>query len=262
MRVHHLSCGTMYPPTMSEIVCHVLLCETDEGLALVDSGLGTFDFAQPGRMGPARFLLRPDRDDAKTALRQVEAMGHSREDITHIVLTHMDFDHIGGLSDFPAATVHTTADEYAAAVTNPGIQEKPRYRKKQWAHGPRMQLHEGRGDEWKFGLTGHEVLPGVTMIPMPGHTLGHAAIAVDAGERGLLIHAGDAVFDGSLIADTSPSGRPLAKIGQLRAFEMAMGRDRKAIRGNHQTLARLQREDGVTVIPAHDKRIFDDLAGG
>ena len=47
MRVSHLNCGTMNPPTMSPIVCHVLLCETDDGLVLVDSGLG------PGRLRPA-----------------------------------------------------------------------------------------------------------------------------------------------------------------------------------------------------------------
>ncbi len=67
MRVHHLNCGSLHPPTMSEIVCHVLLCETADGLVLVDSGLGRHDFADPKRMGVARFLMRPDRDDAKTA---------------------------------------------------------------------------------------------------------------------------------------------------------------------------------------------------
>lgn len=250
----------MKPPGMPEIVCHVLLCEGDDGLTLVDSGLGVHDFATPARMGPARFMLFPERNDAKSALRQVEAKGFSAEDVTNIVLTHMDFDHIGGIADFPAATIHTTAEEYDSAVVNPGIYGKQRYRHRQWSHGPKMELHGGRGDEWKFGLTGHEVLPGITMIPMPGHTVGHAAVAVDAGERGLLIHAGDSVFDASLYAETSPEGKPLAKIGGFRVFEKVMARDRKAVKGNHETLARLQRESGVTVFPAHDKRIFDELA--
>ena len=244
---------------MSQIVCHVLLVETDEGLVLVDSGLGVTDFAEPKRMGPARFMLRPVREDARTALGQIEAMGHSREDVTHIVLTHMDFDHMGGIADFPGAIIHTTADEYDWAVVNPDVVSKQRYSQRMWDHNPKMELHAGRGDEWKFGLTGLEVMPGITMIPMPGHTKGHAAVAVDAGDRGLLIHAGDAAFDASSYSDNSPLGTPLKKVGRIRAFEKVMASDRKMVKANHATLARLNREEGVTVFPAHDKRIFDDL---
>ncbi|MBK5215965.1 MAG: hypothetical protein JJE02_00150 [Propionibacteriales bacterium] len=45
----------------------------------------------------------------------------------------------------------------------------------------------------------------------------------------------------------------------MRVMDKVIDRDRTAIKTNHATLARLQCEDGVTVIPAHDKRIFDDL---
>ncbi len=297
MRVHHLSCGTFAPPLGGEIVCHVLLCETDDGLVLVDTGLGLDDYADPrGRLGPVRHLLRPDPTSSQSALRQIEAMGHAASDVTHIVVTHLDFDHIGGLSDFPAATVHTTADEHAAAVTSPDFRDKQRYRPAQWAHGPAWTLHAGRGDEWGHGLTGHEVLPGITLVPMPGHSKGHAAVAVDVGEgegdldtrpsslgansitggggpsslgansisgdgEQVLFHAGDAVFDASSYADTSPAGRPLEKVGVIRAFEKVVGRDGAAIRRNHETLRTLDATDGITVIPAHDKRIFDDMAG-
>lgn len=261
MRVHHLSCGSFAPPLTPEIVCHVLLCETADGLVLVDTGLGLGDYADPkGRLGPTRHLLRPSSDDSWTALRQVEALGHSASDVTHIVLTHLDFDHIGGLSDFPAATVHTTADEHAAAITSPDFLDKRRYRPAQWAHGPAWQLHDGPGDEWMNGLTGHEVMPGITLVPMRGHSRGHAAVAVDAGERGVMVHAGDAVFDAASYADVSPSGQSLAKNGMIRTFEKTVGRDRAAIRRNHATLRELNDTDGVTVFPAHDKRIFDDLA--
>lgn len=260
MRVHSLNCGTFAPPITGEIVCHVLLCETPDGLVLIDTGLGLADYADPKlRMGPARALLRPKSGDADTALRQIEARGHSASDVTHIVVTHLDFDHIGGLSDFPDAQVHTTADEHAAAVTDPDFRDKQRYRPAQWSHGPQFVLHEGRGDQWKHDLTGHEVLPGITLVPMPGHSRGHAAVAVDAGDRGLLVHAGDAAFDAASYADASPSGRPLNKIGAMRLFESFVGRDRRAIKANHQSLRRLNDVDGITVLPAHDKRILDDL---
>ncbi|MRJ99898.1 MBL fold metallo-hydrolase [Aeromicrobium sp. S22] len=260
MVVHHLSCGTFDPPLVGEIVCHVLLVEADAGLVLVDTGLGLRDYADPkGRIGPTGKLLRPVSGVPDTALRQVEARGYSAADVAHVVVTHLDFDHIGGLSDFPSATVHTTADEHAAAITSPDFLDKRRYRPAQWAHGPVWQLHEGKGDNWREGLTGHEVLPGITLVPMPGHSRGHAAVAVDAGERGLIVHAGDAVFDASSYADVTPGGRPLDKTPMLRAFEQTVGRDRRAIARNHRTLRRLNDTDGVMVVPAHDKRILDDL---
>jgi glyoxylase-like metal-dependent hydrolase (beta-lactamase superfamily II) len=265
MRVHHLSCGTFAPPLVPPIVCHVLLCETDDGLVLVDTGLGLDDYAEPKRrMGPTRKLLKPVWDPTDSAVLQLQGMGFAASDVTHIVLTHLDFDHIGGLSDFPDAIVHTTADEHAAAIAAPDALDKRRYRPAQWAHGPAWQLHGGRGDRWRDGLIGHEVLPGITLVPMPGHSRGHAAVAVEVstGTTGeLLVHAGDAVFDAASYTDTLPSGQPLAKVPALRAFEQVVGRDRAAIRRNHQALRRLNDTDGITVFPAHDRRVFDDLAG-
>lgn len=260
MRVHHLSCGAFSPPLVESLVCHVLLCETPDGLVLVDTGLGLADHADPAaRMGPSRHALRPVMNPTTAAVLQLQALGFAPGDVSDVVLTHLDFDHIGGLSDFPDATVHTTADEHAAAVTSPDALDRRRYRPAQWAHGPAWQLHVGPGDMWRDGLTGHEVLPGITLVPMPGHSRGHAAVAVDAGEQGLIVHAGDAAFDASSYADATPSGVPLDRVRTLRVFEQAVGRDRAAIARNHQTLRALNDSDGVTVIPAHDRRIFEDV---
>nr|MCW2727910.1 hypothetical protein [Aeromicrobium sp.] len=284
MRVHHLNCGTFAPPSMPRIVCHVLLCESDDGLVLVDTGLGLHDYAHPKeRMGPTRHLLKPVWNPPASAVLQLQALGFAASDVAHIVVTHLDFDHIGGLSDFPAATVHTTADEHAAAITSPDFLDRRRYRPAQWRHGPAWKLHAGRGDAWEHGLTGHEVLPGITIVPMPGHSRGHAAVAVlstgslstgskgevlSTGSRGgegsrgeLLVHAGDAAFDAASYADTTPSGRPLSTVRLLRGFEKAVGRDRAAIDRNHLSLRALNDTDGITVLPAHDQRIFDDMTG-
>lgn len=39
----------------------------------------------------------------------------------------------------------------------------------------------------------HDLPPEIVMVPLPGHTWGHAAVAIDTGPHWLL-HAGDAYF--------------------------------------------------------------------
>src|SRR5262249_30927368 len=108
MRVHHFAAGTMCPRLVAPMVCHCLLVETDDGLVLVDTGCGLADLADPrARLGwMFTNIVRPATDPSGTAVRQVEALGLKAADVRHIVVTHLDLDHAGGILDFPNATVH------------------------------------------------------------------------------------------------------------------------------------------------------------
>jgi glyoxylase-like metal-dependent hydrolase (beta-lactamase superfamily II) len=117
MRVHHLNCATIRPPAVPEMVTHCLLVETESGPVLVDAGYGTDDIDRTReRMGSLLpLLLRPALQRSETAIEQVRKLGFAPEDVRHVILTHLDVDHVGGVSDFPWARVHLTRDEARGA---------------------------------------------------------------------------------------------------------------------------------------------------
>jgi glyoxylase-like metal-dependent hydrolase (beta-lactamase superfamily II) len=275
MRVHHLDCCTMCPRGRSalngegrlgeraRLVSHCLLVETDaHGLVLVDTGIGTADVRDPRRLG-AFFGRAMNLDATKTqmpALPQIEALGFHRDDVRHIVLTHLDFDHAGGLPDFPAAKIHVHASEKEAALARAGFRARTRYRSPQLLHGPVLETYDSLGEPWN-GVPAVRQLAGLPpeflALPLAGHSRCHAAIAVDTGGR-WLVHAGDAYFHRSVLERGDASGTPWA----LRLVERFIAVDYARVRANHAVLAELSRKDGVTVFSAHDPVEFQALAGG
>ncbi len=201
----------MYPLGSGVLVCHVLLVEADNGLVLIDTGFGTKDCDDPGqRVGPSRRIIRPVLDREEAAVNQVQRLGFHRDDVRHIVITHFDGDHIC-ISDFPDAQIHVTATEAFGAMRAPSRGERIRFRPVLWAHGPTMVEHTADGDKWREFAAAKaldEVSPGIVLISLPGHTRGHACVAVDTGHRWVL-QCGDAFYLRGSIDGTSPIPRPL-----------------------------------------------------
>jgi glyoxylase-like metal-dependent hydrolase (beta-lactamase superfamily II) len=126
-----------------------------------------------------------------TAIRQIEQLGFQASDVTDIVLTHADHDHVGGLADFPSARVHISEEEYSQVVSG-----HPRYSAEQFSHEPRWVLYAPSSARW-FGM---EARPldlfndvEIHLVPLFGHTMGHCGVALFAGGRWLL-HVGDAYY--------------------------------------------------------------------
>jgi glyoxylase-like metal-dependent hydrolase (beta-lactamase superfamily II) len=265
--VHHLDCGTMCPllgpltggPAWlrpGRMVCHVLVVETDrDGLVVVDTGFGSLDCADPRRLAlPFRALVRPRLDPAQTAVAQLRGLGYHPDDVRHVVVTHLDVDHAGGLHDFPRATVHLHRLEHDVAMRRASGADRVRYVAHQWAHQPRWATYEPTGDDW-LGIPAVRALDGirddVALVPLVGHSRGHSAVAVRTGTRWLL-HAGDAMFDRrELVAGGRvPPG--------LRAFAAVVQHDRRARLASVDALRALARRPDVTIVCAHDPVMLDD----
>jgi len=90
------------------------------------------------------------------------------------------------------------------------------------------------------------------LVSLPGHTRGHACVAVDAGHRWVL-HAGDAFYHYGTLDGRTPVPRALTAMESLVAF------DRKTVLANHARLAELfQRKDpDLLIVCSHDPTLLE-----
>ena len=275
MRIHHLNCisvcalggALMDARTFglrARLSVHCLAVESPDGLILVDTGFGLGDVHHP-RNRLSRFFLfltSPDFRESMTAVRQLAVLGFRPEDVRHIVMTHLDFDHAGGIEDFPEAKVHLLLGEQEAALARRTPLDRMRYRPEQWGE-TRARWHTyvpGEGETW-FGFSAVRALEGlndeIALVPLMGHTLGHGGVAVH-GEDGWLLLAGDAYFwHGEMDVN-----RPRCTPG-LRLYQWLMQKDAAARHWNQRRLRALksQHPAEVRIVCSHDPLEFEALAG-
>lgn len=120
--------------------------------------------------------LNPDGTGAA-----LNAAGYSPADVTHVIITHMHGDHIGGLSDGSGTETFTNAAyitgrvefDHWAGASNDGFEAKVR---------PLAEKFSFIGD-------GDAVRPGVTGMATFGHTPGHMGYMLESGGKQLFLMA-------------------------------------------------------------------------
>jgi len=96
--------------------------------------------------------------------------------VTVVVNTHLHFDHCGGNRLFPGVPIHVQRQELADARTQEG------YTIREWVDFPGATYVEHDGEA--------EILPGVRLVPAPGHSAGHQIVVVETDE-GPVVLGGD-----------------------------------------------------------------------
>jgi glyoxylase-like metal-dependent hydrolase (beta-lactamase superfamily II) len=151
-------------PSPMRMTVNAFLVRAGERFTLIDTGLGPDAEPTPGRL--------PDL---------LAALGVAADDIATVLLTHLHSDHGGGLLDaggapaFPNAHLVVHEDELAFWLREqpPGLPESV------LVHLPYAVRCRPYGDRIR-PVRGGRVLPGITLIPHPGHTPGHSGYLIES----------------------------------------------------------------------------------
>lgn len=268
MRIHHLNCGAMQPyggalfdgqtPVFAQgglapatLACHCLLLEHHAGLTLVDTGtVSTNPAADRARHSPFfRTIDRLRLDAPESAHAQIRALGLDPARVQNIVMTHLDFDHAAGLTDFPEATIHLSAQEAYAAQNPNSPKARQRFRPAQWGSTRNWRTYPSFKDDW-FGLPATPLPGELLLISLPGHTEGHCGVAIPT-TTGWLLHAADAIFHHREL-----HGHPMPPAAH--AYQWAMQTSQSARRRTLHALQTLARThpDEVEIICTHDPSLI------
>ena len=112
-------------------------------------------------------MLHPLVDDMEPRLRPLSTQDFDPAGIDIVVNTHLHFDHCGGNHLFAGKPIYVQRQEYDDALSQDD------YTIREWVEAPgvRYELVEGE----------HELLPGIRLVPGPGHTRGSQMVVIETG---------------------------------------------------------------------------------
>lgn len=236
-------------PCTMPILCFAVELGQGDGWVLVESGLEDASPFAGGLRGAAGALLARARFEPAWALsRRLADAGIARERIRAVVLTHLDFDHTGGLRGLADRPVYVSRAEWRHGLAPPLLDRIQRRQRPADFRGlQRVQEVDFVPDRALPFAAGARDLPeaagAMTLVSLPGHAAGHmgALVRLEGGERTLL--CGDACYAAEHVIDR----RPFGPMPRLFACDLAAA---------ERTLDALRRwkaaEPDLRVVPTHD----------
>ena len=220
------------------------LLETDNGRILYDVGCDHSKINDPvarARYNPEVFEFgAPDMREEQRLPHHLARLGLKPADVDVIFIGHLHFDHAGGLKELRrcgcGAEIHVQRDEMAVALSgaDPVVFAD--------------DLVDDAGTPLQFKLQSGEytLLPGVTAIATPGHTVGHMSMLIELPKGPPILLAGDAAdLQENLDDEVAPGG-------------LWQGREAQAI-DSIRKLKALAAETGACIWPNHDMAFYKRL---
>lgn len=194
MRLHAFDCGWLGADMRRfltggtgyvRVPVPVYLIEHPRGLVLFDSGLHADTRVDAEKkLGLLAKLFAVQFGPGEAAGERLEARGFHPSRITHLVTSHLHFDHAGGLAQIPNARLVVQRREWEAGRT-PELMQKNGYDPRDYDLGHDLLLADGELDLFGDGR--------VVCVPTYGHTAGHQSLRVRL-ESGDLVLTADSCY--------------------------------------------------------------------
>lgn len=243
-RITSLRIGEIYVPHGASVMrdpIHCWLVQGEGRNILVDSGMADISLVTK------RLKVNGTGGGHPALISALAGAGLRPEDITHVVLTHLHFDHADNLDLFPDACVVVQRAELLASV-DPVPSQRVFY----WQSTRDNLLARKRPSQLQIVDGDHDLFPGIRLLFVPSHTEGMQVVIVSTqkGRAALVSDLGDHYrywFPADARATKYPQ-RSLAGAfitGNIRS---------ESERDWQNAMARVLTESDI-VVPAHDFRI-------
>jgi len=194
---------------------NVFVLEHRDGLVLFDAGLDPAIASDQNYISNAigRFFMRKlfrlhiDPDD--TAVRNLEALGYVASDVRKVVISHLHFDHIGCIGEFPQAELIVSRDEWQQLLSP--------HPERDFILREHIELPGAKWHRVEFTATGDSLFESfggyydvmgdgsMIMLPTPGHTPGSISMLVRSTGMPPLLLVGDLTYEvDMLMKDQAP----------------------------------------------------------
>ena len=162
------------------------------------------------------------------------------DEVRHVVVTHMHFDHAGGVSLFPEATFYVQEDEYRFWVEDPVATRPPFKAVSDPASTAYLAALENT-DRLVLLKGDQQIMPGIQCLRSPGHTVALQTVAVNT-VRGTAILGSDCAHVFRNYTEDWPSALIVDLVGWMKTYEKL----REKV-SSHDLL-----------FPGHDRLMLDD----
>lgn len=240
--IQQLACGTLTAPgSMFEldgddapvtVPVPAWLVRHPRGTVLFDTGMHAELLAPGPLLDLVSLFFAVGIDGSHLVAAGLEAVEVAPRELDMVVLSHLHFDHAGGLAQLPDARVVVQADEWSAGLDD-DLAAANGFRREDFDLGHDVLAVRGEHDLFGDGA--------VVCVPTPGHTPGHQSLRVRTTTREVVLCGDCAYFERTLTGGALP---PIGHDAEQQAASIERLRD-------------LQRQ-GALLVPGHDP---DVLAG-